>query len=59
MPARWLNDVFDFALVPDLALYLDVDVEHLLPRVLSVRQLDHWESQDDCKVTSPIGFCSS
>ena len=28
-------------------LYLDVDVEHLLPRVLSVRQLDHWESGED------------
>ena len=47
VPARWLNDVFDFALVPDLVLYLDVDVEHLLPRVLSVRQLDHWESGED------------
>jgi dTMP kinase len=45
--ARWLNDVFEFAVVPDLVLYLDVDVEHLVPRVLSVRQLDHWESGED------------
>lgn len=44
---RWLNDVFEFAVVPDLVLYLDVDVEHLVPRVLSVRQLDHWESGED------------
>ena len=44
VPTGWLNDVFEFAVVPDLVLYLDVDVEHLLPRVLSVRQLDHWES---------------
>ena len=44
---RWLNDVFEFAVVPDVVLYLDVDVEHLLPRVLSVRQLDHWESGED------------
>ena len=45
--ARWLNDVFEFAVVPDVVLYLDVDVEHLVPRVLSVRQLDHWESGED------------
>ena len=47
VPARWLNDVFEFAIVPDRVLYLDVDVEHLLPRVLAVRQLDHWESGED------------
>ena len=47
VPARWLTDVFEFAVVPDRVLYLDVDVEHLLPRVLSVRQLDHWESGED------------
>ena len=47
VPSGWLNDVFEFALVPDRVLFLDVDVEHLLPRVLSVRQLDHWESGED------------
>ena len=47
VPTGWLNDVFEFAVVPDRVLYLDVDVEHLLPRVLSVRQLDHWESGED------------
>lgn len=47
VPSQWLNDVLEFAVVPDKVLYLDVDVEHLLPRVLSVRQLDHWESGED------------
>ena len=47
VPSGWLDDVFEFALVPDRVLFLDVDVEHLLPRVLSVRQLDHWESGED------------
>ncbi len=47
VPVGWLNDVFEFAVVPDRVLFLDVDVEHLLPRVLSVRQLDHWESGED------------
>ena len=47
VPVQWLKDVFEFAVIPDRVLYLDVDVEHLLPRVLSVRQLDHWESGED------------
>ena len=47
VPSQWLSDVLEFAIVPDKVLYLDVDVEHLLPRVLSVRQLDHWESGED------------
>ena len=47
VPNGWLDNVFEFAIVPHRVLYLDVDVEHLLPRVLSVRQLDHWESGED------------
>ena len=47
VPSGWLNDVFEFAIIPDRVLYLDVDVDQLLPRVLSVRQLDHWESGED------------
>ena len=47
VPSQWLSDVLEFAIVPDKVLYLDVDVENLLPRVLSVRQLDHWESGED------------
>ncbi len=47
VPARWLDDVFEFAMIPDRVFYLDIDVEDLLPRVLSVRELDHWESGED------------
>ena len=47
MPKQWLDDVFEFAIIPDRMIYLDVNVEHLLPRVLSSRQLDHWESGED------------
>ena len=47
VPKQWLDDVFEFAIIPDRVIYLDVDVEHLLPRVLSSRQLDHWESGED------------
>ena len=31
VPARWLDDVLEFAIVPDRILYLDIDVDELLP----------------------------
>ena len=47
VPARWLDDVLEFAIIPDRIFYLDIDVDDLLPRVLSCRELDHWESGED------------
>jgi dTMP kinase len=32
------------ALVPDLVLYLDIDVESLIPRVIMGKGMDYWES---------------
>jgi thymidylate kinase len=32
---RWLQDVYGFALIPDRVIYLDIDVEHLVPRVVA------------------------
>lgn len=43
----WLEDVYGFALVPDKVIYLDIDVEHLVPRVLSSTGFDYWESGQD------------
>src|SRR5262245_51999725 len=40
----WTRDLFGFALVPDLVLYLEIDVEHLVPRVLAGKGMDYWES---------------
>jgi dTMP kinase len=40
----WTRDLFGFALVPDLVLYLEIDVEHLIPRVLEGKGMDYWES---------------
>ena len=40
---EWMEQLYGFALVPDRTIYLDVDVEHLLPRVL-MRGFDFWES---------------
>ena len=40
----WTRKVFGMALVPDLVLYLDIDVESLIPRVIMGKGMDYWES---------------
>ena len=41
---RWTRDVFGVALLPDLVIYLDIDVATLIPRVVQGKGMDHWES---------------
>jgi dTMP kinase len=41
---RWTREVFGMALVPDLVLYLDIDLETLVPRVVRGKGMDYWES---------------
>ena len=47
VPAKWLDDMLEFAIIPSKIFYLDIDVDNLLSRVLSYRELDHWESGED------------
>ena len=47
VPAKWLDDMLEFAIIPTQVFYLDIDVEDLLTRVLATRELDHWESGED------------
>lgn len=47
LTAEWVENLYGFALVPDLVVYLDIDVEHLVPRVLSTTGFDYWESGQD------------
>jgi dTMP kinase len=42
--AAWTRQLFGMALVPDLVLYLEIDVGHLIPRVLEGKGMDYWES---------------
>ena len=44
---QWIEDVFGFALIPDRVFYLDVDLEHLVPRVLNSIGFNYWESGQD------------
>jgi dTMP kinase len=41
---HWTRELFGCALVPDLVLYLKVDLDHLIPRVLEGKGMDYWES---------------
>ena len=41
---RWTRELFGCAIVPDLVLYLKIDLEHLLPRVLEGKGMEYWES---------------
>lgn len=47
VPEQWTRNLYGFALVPDKVIYLDIDVDHLLPRVLNSTGLDYWESGED------------
>ena len=47
VPAQWLDDMLEFAIIPTKVFYLDIDVKNLLTRVLANRELDHWESGED------------
>jgi len=40
----WIRRLYGFAIKPDLVLYLKVDVETLVHRVLLADGLDHWEA---------------
>jgi dTMP kinase len=41
---KWTRELFGCALIPDLVLYLKIDVEDLIPRVLEGKGMDYWES---------------
>jgi dTMP kinase len=45
--AQWMEDVYEFALVPDRVIYLDIEVPRLIPRVLASTGFDYWESGED------------
>jgi dTMP kinase len=47
LSTEWVENLYGFALVPDLVVYLDIDVDHLVPRVLSSTGFDYWESGQD------------
>jgi dTMP kinase len=51
---EWTRKLFGFAVVPDLVMYLQIDVKHLVPRVLESKGMDYWESGMHLKLGSDI-----
>jgi dTMP kinase len=51
---EWTNEVFGMALVPDLVLYLEIDVDTLVPRVVRGKGMDYWESGLHLALSSDI-----
>ena len=47
LDVNWVRKIYSFALKPDLVLYLDTDIENLIPRKLKGSGLDYWESGMD------------
>ncbi len=41
---EWTRALFGMALIPDLVLYLQIDVDSLVPRVVQGKGMDYWES---------------
>lgn len=44
---EWLRDLYGFAVVPDLVLYLQLGIKELIPRVLTTGKINYWESGMD------------
>src|SRR5438309_9321137 len=40
----WTRHLFGCALMPDLVLYLEIDIASLVPRVVQGKGMDYWES---------------
>lgn len=56
---EWVENVFGFAVVPDLVCYLRIDVKSLVPRVLRMGGMNYWESGGDLHLGEDIfdSFC--
>jgi dTMP kinase len=51
---EWTRKLFGFAVIPDLVMYLKIDVKHLVPRVLESKGINYWESGMHLKLGSDI-----
>lgn len=44
---EWIQGVYGYAIVPDIVLYLQTDVQSLVQRVIISKGMDYWESGMD------------
>ena len=43
----WMENLYGFAVIPDRVIYMNIDIEHLVPRALASTGFDYWESGQD------------
>lgn len=41
---KWIRDLFSFAIVPDLTVYLKIGIDQLIPRVIESGGMNYWEA---------------
>lgn len=51
---EWIQKVLSFALIPDLVVYLRIDSENLIPRVIEAGGMNYWESGMDLGLADNI-----
>ena len=44
---QWMENLYGFAVIPDRVIYMNIDIEHLVPRALASTGFDYWESGQD------------
>ena len=52
--AKWLRDLYGFAIAPHLVFYLKIDVDTLISRVLQSTGMEYWESGMDMRLGDDI-----
>jgi dTMP kinase len=45
--SQWIRNVLSFGIVPDLVIYLYIDIDNLVPRVIESGGMNYWESGMD------------
>lgn len=51
---RWIRDVLSFGIIPDLVVYLRIDADNLVPRVIESGGMNYWESGMDMALADNI-----
>lgn len=54
VPRDWMEQLYGFAIVPDLVIYLDVEPGTLVRRVIARGGFDYWESGQDYLPTDDV-----
>lgn len=50
----WIRRVLSFGVIPDLVIYLRIDVDNLVPRVIESGGMNYWESGMDMNLADNI-----